>query len=463
MTSDPFYFMGKAPLSKSLLNRAFIVKSWFPEFKIHGSSGCEDILIMTKLIEELKTLKKTADPSSHEFDCGLSGTAFRFFITRLSREKGEFIIKADSSLLERKLEESISFLSQLSVSAIKIKGGFRVVSKGWKIQGDGIYIPGQTTSQYASALLLNSWNLDKDIYFNFSLSSVSYPYFKMTLNLLKKLGMQIHQNREEFFIPKNQSLRKMSYAPEQDKSCLFALACFASMQGSAVFLDWEESSLQADHIFPEVLKKMGVSVSFHQAKFQESQDKDKFHDFYKKEKSIKTSKEEKSKISSFMFENSPVLLSSTKSLTPNQKEEQAKIKNSYLKVSKSNDLKSIDINLKSTPDLFPMLAVLCSKAKGKSYLRGISHLAFKESNRPKKIESLLKKCKINCGRQGDSFWIEGSPEWDQPISPFTFDPEKDHRIVMAVELLKSLKAPIKLTDKTPINKSFPDFYSCISK
>ena len=446
---NPFYFFGKAPLSKSLLNRALIVKSWFPNFKIHGSSTCEDILVMTKLTENLK--------NHQEFHCGLSGTAFRFFITRLSREKGEFVIKADSSLLERNLEESISFLSQLSVSVTKIQRGFKIVSKGWKLQGDGVYIPGQITSQYASALLLNSWNLDKDLYFHFSLSSVSYPYFNMTLNFLKKLGMQIHQNGEEFFIPKNQTLKEVSYSPEQDKSCLFALACFASLHGESLFLDWEESSLQADHIFPEVLKKMGVLISFHQAKFQESHYRGKFPEPYK---------QEKSKIISLVLENSHILSSSKESLTPSQngkiKQDQFKIKNPYLKISKSSHLQSIDINLKGTPDLFPMLAVLCAKAKGKSYLRGISHLAFKESNRIKKIESLLKKCKIKCERQGEDFWIEGQPHWNQQISPFTFDPEKDHRIIMAVELLKSLKAPIKLTDKSSINKSFPNFYSCIS-
>lgn len=362
---------------------------------------------MEKLVKNLE--------NQMEFHCGMSATAFRFFIARLSRETGNFALQAEPSLLKRNLEESISFLSQLSVDVQKIKGGFKIRSKGWKIQGDGVYVPGQTTSQYASALLLNSWNLDKDLYFHFSLSSVSYPYFNMTLQLLKKLGLKVHQNRDEFFVPKNQTLKKKSYRPEQDKSCLFALACFAGLHGSAFFLDWEEQSLQADHIFPEVLKKMGV----------------------------------------------PVLLNQSPLNLP----EPYKIENlekPYLKISKANRLKPIDINLKGTPDLFPMLAILCAQAEGRSHLRGLSHLAFKESNRIKKIESLLKKCQINCGVNEGDFWIEGRPDKARATSPFTFDPEKDHRIVMAVELLKSLKAPIELTDSSPVNKSFPDFYSCIS-
>ena len=77
-----FYFLGQGPLSKSLLNRALIVKSWFPEFNIEGSSDCDDIKIMESAIHSLDSKK--------EFDCGLSGTAFRFLVLRLSRKKGNF-------------------------------------------------------------------------------------------------------------------------------------------------------------------------------------------------------------------------------------------------------------------------------------------------------------------------------------------------------------------------------------
>ncbi|MBC6415551.1 MAG: hypothetical protein GDA46_04080 [Bdellovibrionales bacterium] len=385
-----FFFIGKAPFSKSLLNRALIVKSWFPDFKIQGSSLCEDILTMKYLTENLHKKK--------EFDCGLSGTAFRFFTTRLSRKKGIFFIKTSPLLLKRPLDETFSLLSQLSVSLKKIKEGFILVSKGWKIQGDGIYIPGQVTSQNASALLLNSWNLDKDLYFNFSSSSVSYSYFQMTLKFLQSLGLRVYQNKNDFCVIKNQSLKVKDFPLEQDKSCLFALACFASLKGQATFLDWKEESLQADHIFPEILKNMQVPIS---------------------------------------------------------------LKNNQLKISQSSSLKSIDISLKDNPDLFPMLAILCAKAEGISYLRDISHIAFKESNRLEKIYKLLSLCHINCKKEGSYFVIEGKTEWNQKISPFVFDPEEDHRIVMATELLKSLNISIELKNKDCVKKSFPEFYSYI--
>ncbi|MDE0092340.1 MAG: hypothetical protein OXN83_03530, partial [Oligoflexia bacterium] len=232
MFEKSFHFIGKAPLSKSLLNRALIIKSWYPHFVIHGSSLCEDILIMESAVANLRQKK--------EFDCGLSGTAFRFLAVRLSREKGEFILKTDKALLGRPLGEVSSLLSQLSVSIQKTNQAYLISSEGWKLQGDCIYVPSQITSQWASALLLNSWHFNQDLYFVLNKSAVSYPYFEMTLSFVRSLGLVVQQKGDEFFIPKKQSLKIAEYHPEQDKSCLFALACFAVLNGQAVFLDWEE-------------------------------------------------------------------------------------------------------------------------------------------------------------------------------------------------------------------------------
>ena len=391
MSQNSFQFIGKAPFSKSLLNRALIIKSWYPDFVIHGSSSCEDILVMESAVKNLKQKK--------EFDCGLSGTAFRFLAVRLSREKGEFILKADTALFKRPMEEMSSLLSQFSVSIQKTGQAYVISSEGWKLQGDCVYVPSRRTSQWASALLLNSWSFNQDLYFIFSQSAVSYPHFKMTLDFVKSLGLVVQQQGDEFFIPKGQSLKTKEYHPEQDKSCLFALACFAVLKGQAVFLNWETESLQADHIFSDILQKIGAPVE---------------------------------------------------------------LRKDQLIISKSASLKTLNVSLKGGPDLFPMLAVLCAKAEGLSVLKDISHLAFKESNRLQKMKELLEKCGILVKIQEDDFLIYGQREWGCEIPPFVFDTEQDHRLVMAGELVASLDVPITLKGKVSVNKSFPEFYSLIS-
>ena len=389
MSKNDFYFLGKAPLSKSLLNRALIVKSWFPDFSIQGTSLCDDILIMKKAIEDLKKKK--------EFDCGLSGTAFRFLIVRMSREKGQFLFKVDKALLNRPLKDISILLSQLSVDIKQTDKGFLISSSGWKVQGDSVHVPSQMTSQYASALVLNSWNLKQDLYFSFSKEAVSYSYFKMTIDFVKSLGLIIKGEGQEFFIPKGQSLKKWNYTPEQDKSCLFALACFAVLNGKSIFLDWKEESLQVDNIFPNILKNMGVQIKF---------------------------------------------------------------KNNQLVISKCENLKPLSFNVKNSPDLFPLLCVLCAKAEGLSELRGLSHLIFKESNRLNKTKELLEFCGIQVKFQEDNCLIYGKKIWPK-VSAFIFDTTKDHRMVMAAELISSINIPITVQGKDSVNKSFPEFYSFI--
>ena len=385
-----FSFLGKAPLSKSLLNRALIVKSWFPDFSLKGSSQCEDVLVMTKNLYDLSKDKT-------EFYCGLSAAVFRFLAVRLSRQTGEFLLKGEKGLWDRPLKEISQLLSQLSVFTEKTKAGLRICSKGWKVQGDAVHVPSRVSSQYASALALNSWNLEQDLHFSLEKDPVSFPYFEMTQHFLRSLGFSFQGQGREFYIPKGQSLKKKHYQPEQDKSCLFALACFAALKGEAVFLNWEENSFQPDHIFPEILEAIGVPI---------------------------------------------------------------KRKNNTLIISQSENLKPLHYDLKGTPDLFPLLSILCAKAEGLSELKGLSHLAFKESNRLIKTEELLNLCGIKTQIKKEGLIIQGQKNWSKR-DPFVFDAAKDHRMLMAGELVAALGIPIHIYGKDSINKSFPEFYSFI--
>ena len=381
--------MGAAPLSKSLLSRALIVKSWFPEFHIKGDSSCEDIQILTKAVRDF--------PKETVYHCDLSGTALRFLALYFSRTPGEFTLTGDNALLSRPFHELPILLNQLSVQAKQVENGWHIVSKGWVPQGDCVYVPSGITSQYASALLLNSWMLNTDLYFDLGPSPVSFAYFKMTLNFVRHLGMQVKESGKEYWIPKNQKIKVFSFKPEQDKSCLFALAALAALKGQCLFKPWEKSSLQPDGIFPEVLNSLGVSL-----------------------------KEEKD----------------------------------TLKVRGGSPLKPITFNVRSYPDMFPVLAVLCAKAEGKSCLSDIRHQAFKESHRLNKIKELLELSGIKTKEERDSLFIFGKKE-PPFVSPFVFDCSKDHRIAMAAALMKKSGSPVHLIGSETVNKSFPNFFNCI--
>ena len=382
---DEFYFLGGAPPSKSLLNRALIVRSWFPDFDIQGTSSCDDIQIMTGALKNL---------SSREINCGLSATAFRFLALYLSRKGGEYFLTGQPALLNRQMQELSMILSQLGASAVREEKGWKILSEGWKPQGDYVNIPYKTTSQYASGLLLSAWNLKRDLFFALNRSQVSFAHFQMTLDFVRQLGMDVKDEGMEYCIPAGQTLKIFHYKPEPDQNCLFVLAALAALKGKAVFSHWTENSLQPEAVFPNILEEMGV---------------------------------------------------------PLKKEENT------LTIFKTESLKPVEKDLCSTPDLFPVLSVLCTQAHGTSRLSGLKHLAYKESHRLNQTAALFQLANIPVEKTEDTLIIHGKGS-ELPAKPFEFDGTGDHRMIMAAALLQKTGVPVHITGKEAVNKSFPDFF-----
>lgn len=390
-----FYFLGPGPFSKSLLNRALTVKSWFPEFSIKGGSRCRDILIMEKAAADINSRQPE---KAKKLFCGQSASALRFLALRVSRERGEFFLQAEPSLLRRPLHELSSLLAQLGAEARPEKTGWRIVSEGWAPQGDCVAAPSQTTSQCGSALALSSWQLKKGLWFSFSRLAASRSYFEMTLSFLRGLGMEIKESGDEYYIPKGQKPKIFECRPERDKSCLFALGAWAAFKGRAIFTSWEKRSLQPDSVFPSVLQSMGACA-------EESEGR--------------------------------------------------------LSISRAGRLKPLSMDLSLCPDMFPLLAVLCARAEGESRLSGLRRQAFKESNRLKKTTELLHLSGIKTRLEEGALTVFGRAKWPE-ARPFVFDCAQDHRMSMAAELARQMGAPLKIHGREAADKSFPDFFSLVS-
>ena len=389
-SNKKFHFVGRGPASKSLLNRAWIVKSYFPDFQITNSSTCDDIKIIKTAIQNFKQNK--------EIFCGQSASAFRFMALRVSREKGCHILTGSEQLLKRPHQPLLTILRQLGVECSFHKTKKLIIkSHGWMPQGDSLIVPSQISSQFASAVLLNGWNLDNDFFISLEGSVVSSRYLDMTVSFLKNLGFQIQGQPPEFKILKKQKLSQYTYTAEPDMSCLFTLACFAVLNGKAVFTPWCENSLQPDAVFPDILEKMGVSIEH---------------------------------------------------------------KNNSLKVKTCPLLKGCSLNLSSTPDLFPCLSVLCALTCGQSHLFGAGHLKYKESSRLLLIAELMQKINRKIELQDNGLKIHGSTIRENKETIF-FDPQDDHRMAMAGALLKFSGFDIEIKNPSCVNKSFPEFWRII--
>lgn len=383
-------FIGRGPASKSLLNRAYIIQSYDPDFKIIGSSACDDIQVIQKALDDFK--------NGGSIFCGQSATAFRFMALRVSRRPGEYVLSGERRLFERPHQTLIKILNQLGVSVhTQNDNQLGITSEGWKPQGDALTFSSDVSSQFASSVLLNSFNLERDLFFSLEGPILSFSYLKMTLLFLKQLGFTVKGEFPELCIPARQKISEKSYEVEPDMSCLFALACFSALSGQAVFTPWVRESVQPDAVFPSLLSKMGVSV----------------------------------------IENKGTL-----------------------KVTSTQNRNGLVRNVENNPDMFPLLAVLCALSEGESFLYGAPHLQFKESDRLSLTASLIQQIGREVVQTQDGLRIKGSLETGEGKS-IVFDPQGDHRMAMAGALLLYAGFDVKIKNPECVNKSFPEFWKII--
>ena len=85
-----FSFLGQIPASKSLMNRALVLKSFYPDFDVRGVSQADDVKLMQEGIKRLK--------NAFEIQCGHAGTVLRFLAFRCSREVGQHILIGEKRL-----------------------------------------------------------------------------------------------------------------------------------------------------------------------------------------------------------------------------------------------------------------------------------------------------------------------------------------------------------------------------
>lgn len=385
----PFFYEGVVPGSKSLFNRILIVKSYFPALEISGESSCDDVRFMREGVQIINNHSR--------IDCGEGGTTLRFMALRVSRQPGVHVLIGTSRLMQRPQKGLLNLLQQLGVQA-EFKGNeLHITSQGWKQPKQTLQLQLSESSQYASALLLNSWLLNFDLDFELVGAKLSESYFALTLELVKNLGMKVTQQGSRFHVAPGEKISKMSYEVESDLSSTFTVAAAGALAGESRIQNFPINSQQPDKAFLDVFKKMEIETEF---------------------------------------------------------------KGRTLLVRESRSLKSVDYNLGESPDLFPVLAVLCSFASGSSRLYGAPHLVSKESNRIAKVSELLNLVGVKHESLPDGMIIHGQPHQVLKTG-LQFNPDQDHRMVMAASLLKLRGHGIHIHEPEAINKSFPEFWSII--
>lgn len=401
-----FKYKGVIPASKSIMNRALICSSYDLQLQLEGDSSCDDIVKMQMAIRKLKdnlaleeSQKKTAFANT-EYDCGAAGTVLRFLTLRLSRIPGKHILKGTERLMQRPQQDLLDLLRKLDVKYETTKTQLILESQGWKNTASPIAVHREVSSQFASGIILNAWDLEQDLTLDMIGAPTSEGYLEMTLNVVKALGMDLIYNQKKIIIPKKSRIKVSQYQVESDISSLFAIASFAVLNGPAEFLNYPDPSLQPDSEFLHFFKKMEIEFIHSQAK---------------------------------------------KSLL----------------VLPTKRFQGLEANLNSCPDLFPVLATLCAFAQTPSKLFGAPQLIHKESNRIAKVAELLNHIGVKNEPLSDGMIIYPFSGNKEKISTFTYDTDHDHRLAFAAGLLLSQGYPIKIEGPEVVTKSFPEFWQVV--
>ncbi len=250
--------------------------------------------------------------------CGASGTMARFIVAVAALDRQLIRITGSPRLCQRPMTPLFDALIDLGVN-IESNGTTLPASIMGPIKGTRVFLPGNLSSQYASALLLVGSQLAEGLTMNLVGPVVSARYIQMTRQLLQQASVRIEQKEEQFHVLEGDILL--------ENRVLNADPCSASYAMAAAVIAGRELILKPFDYLPEQQGEFGI-------------------------------------IDCLVSMGCEI-----------------KMSHHQLHLKPPSKIKAINENMSDMPDIVQTLAVVACFAKGVSRFDGISHLRYKESDR----------------------------------------------------------------------------------
>ena len=409
VTINPSQIVGKvqAPASKSSMQRACaaaLLSKGTTRIINPGSSNDDlaalDVIsklgaqIVSRSNEEITINSNGVAPVSPAINCGESGLGIRMFTPLAALSDQPLTINGTASLVKRPMHFFDEIFPKLSIGISSNRGHLPINIKGPLTPAD-VEIDGSLSSQFLTGLLMAFAAAGAN---NVSIKVrdlKSKPYIDLTLDVMNKFGIEVENHQYKSFSFKNTSgFKAGKYTVEGDWSGGAFLLVAGAIAGKITIEGLSTSSTQADKDVMKALVDCGAEIT-------------------SSENVITVGP---SALSSFTFDAT------------------------------------------DCPDLFPPLVALASYCNGTSYIKGVSRLAHKESNRGLTLQEEFGKMGVKIEMDGDMMQVHGTSE----VKGAVVHSHHDHRIAMACAVagLKSNGA-ITIHNADSIKKSFPDFYAVL--
>jgi 3-phosphoshikimate 1-carboxyvinyltransferase len=321
-----------------------------------------------------------------------SGTTLRILASVFSLCDKRVRMDGDSSIRKRPMGPLISALERAGVST-STRDGNPPISVQGPIKEKLIQIRGDMSSQYISGLLIACPLRSVDTTIEIIGELKSRPYLDLTLEAMEEFGIRVeNHDYKSFFIKGNQMYSKMEYTVEGDYSgAAFVLGAATLTDSHVTMRNLFENSRQGDKQFLEILKMLGAKIQ---------------------------------------------------------------TRGDEVTILGSKPLRAIEVDLSQSPDLLPMVSVMCSLAKGTSRIFNVEHARIKECDRISAMALGLQKMGVRLEEKRDGLVIEGR---DSLIGA-EIESHNDHRIVMAFAVAGMRAEGVTRVNRAEsVNVSYPTF------
>ncbi|GFP75093.1 3-phosphoshikimate 1-carboxyvinyltransferase [Clostridium fungisolvens] len=262
------------PPSKSMAHRAIICAALSKEESlITNVDFSDDIVATLSAIEKLGAKFEKGDnwvkvkggeleaETGAIIDCNESGSTLRFIVPIFLIKENNITFVGKGNLGKRPLKPYYEIFDEQGIKWSNKEGELCLSVKG-ELESGEFYIKGDISSQFISGLLFTLPLLKGTSRIIITTKLESKGYIDLTLEMMKRFGIEIINNDyKEFIIEGNQSYKATNYEVEGD----FSQAAFylvASSLGNSVELSkLNLQSLQGDKEVLDILSRMGANIN----------------------------------------------------------------------------------------------------------------------------------------------------------------------------------------------------------
>jgi 3-phosphoshikimate 1-carboxyvinyltransferase len=203
-------------------------------------------------------------PPDRVLDCGNSGTTLRLLMAQAALLPATIQLDGDASLRRRSSAPLLNALRQLGVASESVGGCAPLTLRG-PMRGGAVAVEGQSSSQFASALVLALPFAERDSVVTVRPPLHSRPYLEMSVAMARSAGLRLTVDAENgvwrAHIPAQQMVNTAPITIGGDwSSAAMIMVAAALSDGEVEISGLDQNSLQGDRKIIDILRSFGVVV-----------------------------------------------------------------------------------------------------------------------------------------------------------------------------------------------------------